>query len=308
LGGIVATVESSYATGNVTAPVNPADGTLNMGGLIGLATRTLVKDSYATGDVMGNRQTGGLIGNSGGRGMIVNSWASGNVNGLASVGGLVGANSGTIESSYATGSVHGRATETSAAQRSLSVGGLVGFNGGSVNGINNSWFSGKISSASESTVGLGGLVGWMREGYITNSYYNATLNAGLNSIGDTNQMGSLLQPPISVDGRSGGLTEQQFTDLTYYLDGTIEQVLADSAEAELRVRIVAASQQASTAAQTAQQQIATTGTVFLMNTPSANSLASLSTQLSFTNVRFPSADIERLNADGVTYDIDPKQQ
>ena len=87
-GGVLA---RSYATGNVT-------GAENVGGLVGVNIGTII-DSYATGTVQGgNFYTGGLVG--GNWGTVANSYSTGAVAGLSSVGGLVGQNHGTVTHSY----------------------------------------------------------------------------------------------------------------------------------------------------------------------------------------------------------------
>jgi len=319
------TIDSSYATGNVTASVESnASQFGNMGGLIGVSagSQTLVKDSYATGDVVGNRQVGGLIGSN--SGSIVNSWASGNVNGLTSVGGLAGSvgNGGFITNAYAIGEVHSRATEVTTARPFLSVGGLVGLlNGGE---IHDSWASGQISSAaSDPTLGVGGVVGRGMKGHVSNSYYNASLNAGLDRIGDVFPDG-VFSPGATIDNRSGGLTTQQFADLAYYLDGTIEQVLADRAEAAVqaeaaaeaarleaeaaavRVRLGGAGQQTDNLVQTQTQQTiaATLPTIQFVSA----SLALIDSQIVVVNPPEFSAEIRNVDVGGSTYEVNRGNQ
>jgi len=95
---------------------------------------------------------GGLVGRN--SGSITTSYSTGTVSGDSNVGGLVGWNEGSITSSYSTGTVSGKGN----------VGGLVGRNfGGS---ITNSYSTGAVSGAG---YGVGGLVGRHR-GSITMSY------------------------------------------------------------------------------------------------------------------------------------------
>ncbi|WKJ89492.1 filamentous hemagglutinin N-terminal domain-containing protein [Methylomonas montana] len=92
------TITNSYETGNVYAP----NGT-NVGGLIGYANAgrpggyTLnISGSHATGNVTGKQNVGGLVGQfrvalgSGPAGTISNSWTSGTVTGSSGVGGVIG--------------------------------------------------------------------------------------------------------------------------------------------------------------------------------------------------------------------------
>ena len=104
----------------------------------------------------GYDSVGGLVGWNNG-GTIQNSYATGSVNGYDSVGGLVGWNNGgTIQNSYVTGSVSGDDY----------VGGLVGFNYKGT--IQNSYVTGSVNGYSY----VGGLVGWNNGGTINNSFWD----------------------------------------------------------------------------------------------------------------------------------------
>jgi PKD repeat protein len=118
VGGLLGTNEggqtlNSSASGNVTASGN------RVGGLVGINRNGEVRRSYATGDVVGDStDVGGLVGEN--QQTVTNSYATGNVYGVENVGGLVGYNifGGDITKSYATGTVDGFNKE----------GGLVGLN------------------------------------------------------------------------------------------------------------------------------------------------------------------------------------
>ena len=122
-GGLVgfchASIERSYATGNVTTTGTSA------GGLVGYSTKDITK-CYATGDVSGGGQTGGLVGRVQ-SGSIKDCYATGAVDGGSSdyTGGLVGLCLASIENSYSTGGVTGTGSH---------IGGLVGQNYGPVTG------------------------------------------------------------------------------------------------------------------------------------------------------------------------------
>lgn len=104
-----------YATGNVT-------GSFEVGGLVGCNFGT-INNAYATGNVTGSDSVGGLVGAcDGGVNAISNAYATGNVTGDNSVGGLVGDKwFSTISNAYATGTVTGYGFEP---------GGLVGHSDG----------------------------------------------------------------------------------------------------------------------------------------------------------------------------------
>ena len=118
------TIESSFATGNVTGTGG------EIGGLVGSDAGSNIINSYATGSVSGNYGVGGLVGDSWGS-AIDNSYAKGTVISINEeysdgFGGLVGFNNaGTINNSYAVGSVNATGEF---------VGGLVGNNGGEIPG------------------------------------------------------------------------------------------------------------------------------------------------------------------------------
>ncbi|WP_400767103.1 filamentous hemagglutinin N-terminal domain-containing protein [Methylosinus sporium] len=217
-GGLVGTlnygvVNNSYATGNVTGGSQSS----GAGGLIGSGLSTNISNSHASGDVTGNLTVGGLI--SANSGIITNSYASGNVTGGSNnVGGLVGNNTGlgTITGSYATGNV----TSTGATS---STGGLAGANGGV---ITNSYSTGVVTGASGYA---GGLIGSSYSGGVTtNSYYNSEVNPGLPLTNyPTASSGT---PPGRIKSGSG-LTTTQMRDISSYLNGTINRVLADRATA-----------------------------------------------------------------------------
>jgi hypothetical protein len=139
-------IMDSFATGDVTCSG------AECGGLGGSLEGTVVH-SYATGRVSCQGECAGLIGDT--DGPILRSWATGNVDGGASsgdgVGGLVGSSSsfqsGAISDSYATGNVNGHNY----------VGGLVGTiaHGGN---LVRSYATGTVTGSDE----VGGLVGGTR--------------------------------------------------------------------------------------------------------------------------------------------------
>ena len=150
-------VEGVHAAGRVT-------GSRYVGGLGG-QIRGFVEDSFASGDVHGEEQVGGLVGlaglstgttSCGGIGAIINSHASGDVFGVEMVGGLVGrvCNRG-VQSSYSTGTVEGW-TE---------VGGLVGeFGYDDWAFIHDSYSTSSVVNLDSGSGGLrnGGLIGVYR--------------------------------------------------------------------------------------------------------------------------------------------------
>lgn len=88
-------IRSSYATGNVT-------GDLETGGLVGrsYSGTGAISDCYATGNVNGRNWVGGLLGYNNNGSIVSNSFSLGRVTGTSNVGGFAGENLGTITSSY----------------------------------------------------------------------------------------------------------------------------------------------------------------------------------------------------------------
>lgn len=107
-------IRSSYATGNVT-------GDLETGGLVGRSYSGIgaISESYATGNVSGLSAVGGLIGNNHTGSIISNSYSTGTVTGNNNIGGFAGENIGTIQNSYSRGWVN---------SSGLNKGGFIGIN------------------------------------------------------------------------------------------------------------------------------------------------------------------------------------
>ena len=235
-------ITNSFATGNVHGPIlTDTNGKTfyagtQIGGLVGQANLGTISNSYATGNVAGQNQVGGLVG---GGGLISNSFATGNVIGTFAVGGLVGA-AANVTSSFATGNVAGISyTINGVLVQALQAGGLVGDISGSTPGfgqITNSWASGAVTGGLQ----VGGLVGRSIDGVvITNSYFNG-------NSGQSAAVGS--QSPQTVVNGGGGLTGSQVKDAQFYVNGTINQVLADRAAAAAAAQAQAAQAAAAKAA------------------------------------------------------------
>lgn len=211
-------IANSYATGNVT-------GVSGTGGLIGTGGSTNITSSYATGNVTGGNNAGGLAGSS--SATITNSYATGNVVANVQAGGLVGTNAGgTITGSHATGSVTALGTTTNATL--ASAGGLVGTNFGL---ISNSYATGAVTGQSGYAGGIAGVnfnnsgnPNNTTTGVINNSYYNSEVNPGLPATNFPSGLANQLVAGKVTGG--GGLTSAQIKDAPFYINGTINQVLA----------------------------------------------------------------------------------
>jgi filamentous hemagglutinin family protein len=249
--GVTTLIDNSHATGKVTGSLTGS----GVGGLVGAGgdPTDSISNSYATGDVSGNTSVGGLAGSN--EGTITNSYATGNVTGYNStssnnIGGLVGSNVGSIANSHADGNVNGEGPNAA-------TGGLVGSNGGS---IADSYASGTVTGPSGLTGGIAGVSfnnsgksNNTTAGSISNSWFNSDKNPGLSM---TNSL-ACCKPGVVTGG--GGLTNTQFADIKFYLNGTINQVLAErAAEAAAKAAAEAA---AKAAAQTRQAASRTADTV-----------------------------------------------
>ena len=156
----------------------------DVGGLVGINNGGEIRNSYATGDVIGgDSNVGGLVGiNSGGE--IRNSYATGDVIGEDSnVGGLVGTNSDSeVRNSYATGDVIGE---------DINVGGLVGISVDNSR-ITNSYAIGSVSGYANK----GGLVGLNHsDSKVVYSYWDISTSLIRQSGGGIPKITAQLQSP-----------------------------------------------------------------------------------------------------------------
>jgi filamentous hemagglutinin family protein len=219
--GQYATISNSKSSGPVTATGLADDnGVLRggiAGGLVGANYGTVV-GGIASGSVSSVPGfAGGLAGLNGGVGVIRDSIASGHVSGGKIAGGLIGDNAGEVTGSIARGDVVG----------GESVGGLIGENIPDINGsdIRSNLVSDNIASGSVTGDDrVGGLVGSATGGDFRNNAWNT------DSTGQSEGMG-FTGGHVTQDGMFG-LNADQFEDAEFYLNGTIDQVLADRAAAK----------------------------------------------------------------------------
>ena len=194
VGGLVGSgsgsISDSYNTGAVS-------GGHAVGGLMGIGSAS-ISDSYATGTVSGKHFVGGLVGSGGaafGRAFIRNSYATGAVIGESNtVGGLVGSSSFAINNSYATGTV---------SSGSGNVGGLVGRSIGSITG---SYATGAISGGGDSVGGLvGNDSGRITGSYAIGAVSGKNAIGGLVGTGLAPIRGSYATGAVSGEANVGGL-------------------------------------------------------------------------------------------------------
>ena len=156
------TINQSFATGQVT-------GSGNVGGLVGKNIESTITESFASGaQVSGTDHVGGLVGRTSGN--ISNSYATGNVRATSStVGGLVGHTDpitpiGLISNSYATGNVTGGSYET---------GGFIGYN---YFNIINSYSTGSVTGGhQDGTYFISDFISGLGGGIIENSFASGSI-------------------------------------------------------------------------------------------------------------------------------------
>jgi len=305
------TIDNCYATGNVIATYNSAV-MGGIGGLIGLVTvgsaTFTISNSHATGNVIvtglgryGDAYTGGVGGLVGmvlnaGETVIQKSYASGNViaPNMAYVGGLAGwllDGNSHISDSHATGNVVGGLNVPFEGF----VGGLVG---GMVEGtIDNSWQSGTVTGPGGFSL-VGGLVGAGTVA-ISNSYWNKS--NGLDAAGSD----------LATLTNVTGLFKGQFGDIRYYMNGTIDQVLADRAAtaaakaAQVAAEVSAANAEAGgTMGRSVQHDRDSSseadGAAVLAGRPSGT----LDSHIVFADSDSYSAHIKAISADGVGFELE----
>jgi filamentous hemagglutinin family protein len=232
-------IKNSHASGKITATAD------YVGGLVGYVDLGGIIDSWATGEVSGINNVGGLAG----QGVdISNSYATGKVSGETNIGGLVGLEKmgGTITSgSYATGNVNGTAVaagglvgrnegtvtgnsySTSLVVGVMSVGGLVGENYGAVSDAATG-YNGTAGPVVTGATGTGGLIGY-NNGSVSNGTATGAVSGasdytgGLIGFNDTSGSvtGSKASGLVSGKGYVGGLIGEN--------DGTVGASYFDTA-------------------------------------------------------------------------------
>lgn len=164
MGGLVGhldtdgTIDTCYATGDVT-------GYEDAGGLVGEIEEGTVTDSYATGNIYGDYGAGGLVSYLN-TGNVYNSYATGDVTGGQYVGGFISdAEDGEILDSYSTGNASSYYYDDELNDDETYLGGFVGYAGDIV--IERSYSTGNATGGSQST---GGFVGQAEDALILDSY------------------------------------------------------------------------------------------------------------------------------------------
>ncbi|HEX4862051.1 MAG TPA: hypothetical protein VFV07_12500 [Rhizomicrobium sp.] len=213
IGGLVGvnvgTISNSAASGNVAGPADNAGGLAGFNSVIYLSVGNIT-GSHASGNVTNTAGTaGGLAGQNVGS-AISSSYATGNVSGDLSAGGIAGnsgtfnGTGGTIDTSFATGTV----TASYAGVAGGVAGGVgaesLGQPGGS---ISRSFATGNVTGGDNSMVG--GVVGTITVGSVQDVYAMGAVSGGANS-----KVGGLA-------GRNGFDASNMGTIATSYSTGAV---------------------------------------------------------------------------------------
>ncbi len=184
------TVSGSFATGSVS-------GEVDVGGLVGYATGynspSSIASCYATGDVTGSIcDVGGLVGDADNNTAITSSYASGEVSSAGySVGGLVGNMNGSVQTSWASGSVKG----------TYNVGGLLG--NGAYSTAKHCYAIGNVTGTDWN---VGGVVGCGENGTVENCFATGAVQSkhykagGIAGTGGTIKNCAALNPSVTSSG------------------------------------------------------------------------------------------------------------
>lgn len=162
-------ISESSAEGDVS-------GNRQVGGLTGNTTAGTITKSFATGNVDGQYQVGGFVGITQKETQISESYAAGSVSGSTNIGGLVGwlMEESVIEKSYARGDVTGGS----------SSGGITGYASDNAE-IRNSYSVGEVVASSRDTES-GGLVGSFGDAELAKSYWDTSKSAQQEGVGNRN--------------------------------------------------------------------------------------------------------------------------
>jgi hypothetical protein len=166
-------------TANLSISDSASYGTVNgwdyVGGAFAYISGGTIDNVYATGDTTGQRSiVGGLIGHTNGTSLIKNSYATGNVIGYRHVGGLIGYGTGDVTSCYAKGAV---SITTPAGD--YDHGGLIGYYSGNQKSVYKSYATGTVTGKSYA----GGLIGRWDHGWIKESYATNIINSTGSDVG-----------------------------------------------------------------------------------------------------------------------------
>ena len=185
---------------------------------------------------IGRSFVGGLVGAN--DGTIENSYVTGSVSGYLGVGGLAGSNYGAIENSYFAGSIFGNRSYPGSEVGTNSTGGLVGENHGA---ISHAYATGSLVSGYHDYLYVGGLVGNNAGGTISDSWAGVNVSGyhgwGMGGLVGYNNAGTITRSyatgSVSANGANtgvGGLVGNNAGTITdAYATGNVAEASAGSA-------------------------------------------------------------------------------
>ena len=166
------------------------EGEASVGGIVGGADKTLVRNVSYAGRVVGDHSVGGIVGRMSG-GSIQNVWNAGEVRGTGQflVGGIVGVagNNAVIQNVCNTGAITG----------TQYVGGIVGIAKGN---IQNAWNTGAVTGTEQ----VGGIMGALQERTLQNAWNTGTVTGSQKVGGIVGEVdGGTLRHAVSKAGSAG---------------------------------------------------------------------------------------------------------
>ena len=239
VGGLIGSnVGGTQILNNSSSAIVNASGD-QAGGLIGENHNAGISDSYATGDVTGVNDVGGLIGEF--TDAVSLSYATGNVTGSGdNVGGLIGYYSGSsLNNVFATGNVTGSGTYTGGllgygATSPISncyatgdvtgddyVGGLAG---ASYNNISNCYSTGAVSG----NTNVGGFLG-ANSSTITGAYWNTETSGQATAIAENDNSQTVTGRTSAEMKQDSSFSEFDFDDIWGIYNGISDPYLLASA-------------------------------------------------------------------------------
>ena len=166
------------------------EGEAPVGGIVGGADKTLVRNVSYAGRVYGTHSVGGIVGRMSG-GSIQNAWNAGAVRGTEQflVGGIVGVagNNAVIQNVCNTGAITG----------TQYVGGIVGIAKGN---IQNAWNTGAVTGTEQ----VGGIMGALQDRTLQNAWNTGTVTGSRKVGGIVGEVdGGILRHAVSKAGSAG---------------------------------------------------------------------------------------------------------
>lgn len=201
------TIENCYVSGGSINFSMDRKTSSNVGGLVGWSYGSSINNCFSSIDInVGGKSdtevtTGGLVGYSFISLSISNSYSLGNItqSTQGDIGGFVGLTAeDSINNCYSMGNVKSTSTSNN------KIGGFVGDAQGTI--TTNAYATGKVETAYEgNTATIGGFVGYLLDGTLTNCVYNRDSGTVNNGAGYTDQNGAIGYSLAQINAEGNGL-------------------------------------------------------------------------------------------------------